>query len=77
MRLVADLCARLFWTWDEVLDQVDHPRLEALRRSWEDCPPLCEVVARAAGIKPKEKSSSRGGKNFGELIGMFPTGIIK
>jgi hypothetical protein len=59
-----------------VLDQVDAPRLDALRRSWDDCPPLCAVVAAAAGIKPKERSSA-GGKNFGELIGMFPTGVIR
>ena len=61
------------WTRDQVLDQIDQPFLEALRRSWEDCPPLCEVVARAAGIKRKERPT----KNFDELIGMFPGGIIR
>ena len=71
--LVASLVVRLGWTWDEVLDQVDMPRLEAIRNFWEDHPPLCDVVASYFGIEPRKKPSN----NFDELLAMFPSGVIK
>ena len=75
MKLVANLCMRTGWTWDQVLDQVDTPRLEAFRRAWADCPPLCDVVAFAiAGIKPPPAPAT---KDFSKLLAMFPTGAIR
>jgi len=62
----------LGWTRAEVLDQVDIPFLEDLHRAWLDWPPLRKIVAAYLGHKPKKTS-----KNLHELLGMFPSGIIR
>jgi hypothetical protein len=65
---------RLGWTWDQALDQLNQPVIEAFNRTWaEDCPPLCDMVAGYLQIKPKEKPS----RNYDELLAMFPGGVIK
>lgn len=56
-----------------MLDQVDAFFLDDLHRAWEDCPPLRRMVAAYLGIKPKKPST----KNFAELLGMFPGGVIR
>jgi hypothetical protein len=71
--LVADLCIELGWTRDEVLDQVDMPFLDDLRRAWERWPPLRKYLAAVHGHKPKPPPS----KDFGELLAMFPGGTIR
>ena len=43
--LVAELVLDLNWTRDQVLDQVDMPFLEELRRAWSECPPLRRLLA--------------------------------
>ena len=63
----------LGWTRDQVLDQIDCDFMDALGRSWADCPPLRRMAAAYLGIKPKDKPS----KNLAELLGMFPGGVIK
>ena len=63
----------LRWTRDEVLDQVDMPFVEALRRAWSECPPGRRLVAAYLGYKPPSRPSS----NFQELLAMFPSGTIR
>lgn len=61
----------LGWTRDQVLDQVDIPFLMALRRSWEDWPPLRKLAAAWAGHKPPDRGS------LADLVEMFPGGVIR
>lgn len=63
----------LRWTRDAVLDQVDMPFLEALRRAWTECPPARRIVAAYLDYKPPSRPSS----NFHELLAMFPNGAIR
>ena len=46
----------LHWPRDQVLDQIDVPFLEDLRRAWADCPPLRKMVAAYLGITPTQLS---------------------
>lgn len=42
------------WTWEQVRDQLDLPRVEALRRAWRDNPPLpvaSRLAAEAMGVE--------------------------
>ena len=42
------------WTWDQVRDQLDMPRVEALREAWKKNPPLAismRVAAEALGVE--------------------------
>jgi hypothetical protein len=55
-----------------VLDQVDIPFLEALHRAWDRHPSLRKIVAAALGHKPKHASA-----DIGELLAMFPDGIVR
>jgi len=71
--LVADLVIELHWTRDQVLDQVDIPFLEDLRRAWAECPPLRRMAAAYLGYKPKARPSV----NYHELLAMFPNGTIR
>ena len=70
--LVAELVVELQWTRQQVLDQVDMPFLDELRRAWADCPPLRRLLAAYFGYKPKSRPS----KNYHELLAMFPGGKI-
>jgi hypothetical protein len=70
--LVAELVIELQWTRQQVLDQVDMPFLDELRRAWADCPPLRRLLAVYLGYKPKPRPS----KNYHELLAMFPSGKI-
>lgn len=63
----------LHWTRDQVLDQVDIPFIEDLRRAWADAPPLRKMVAAYLGYKP----SARASRDYGALLTMFPGGTIK
>lgn len=36
------------WTWDQVRDQLDLPRVYALREAWQDNPPLAVTMRLAA-----------------------------
>ena len=63
----------LHWTRDQVLDQVDIPFLEDLRRAWAECPPLRRMAAAYLGYKPKARPSV----NYHELLAMFPNGTIR
>lgn len=69
--LVAELAIDLCWTRDEVLDQVDMPFLAALRRSFEDYPPLRKIAAAFIGHKRPKRSN-----DLNELLTMFPSGKI-
>lgn len=47
------------WTWDQVRDQLDMPRVYALRDAWADNPPLTvtmRAVAEANGVEFKGSS---------------------
>jgi hypothetical protein len=48
------------------------PFLAALTRSFEDHPPLRRIAAAMAGVKPKKRAD-----DLGELIAMFPQGVIR
>jgi hypothetical protein len=63
----------LGWTRDQVLDQVDCDFLDDLHRAWSDWPPLRKFYAARHGHKPPERPS----KDFGELMAMFPDGMIR
>jgi hypothetical protein len=63
----------LHWTRDQVLDQVDSPFLEDLRRAWAEAPPLRKMVAAYLGYKPRARAS----KNYGDLLALFPNGTIR
>jgi hypothetical protein len=63
----------LGWTREQVLDQIDLPFLEHLRRAWADCPPLRRLLAAHFGYKPRPRAS----KNYHDLLAMFPNGMIK
>jgi len=63
----------LNWTREQVLDQIDIPFLEELRRTWTEYPPLRRLLAAWLGYKPRQRSS----KNYHELLAMFPNGLIK
>jgi hypothetical protein len=63
----------LNWTREQVLDQVDLPFLDELRRAWGDAPPLRRLVAASLGFKPKPRPSN----DYHELVAMFPGGAIK
>lgn len=44
------------WTWDQIRDQLDLPRVYALREAWNDNPPLAitmRVAAEAMGAEFK------------------------
>jgi len=56
-----------------VLDQVDMPFLEELRRAWSENPPLRRLLAASFGFKPKPRPST----DYRELLAMFPGGAIK
>ncbi len=62
----------LHWTRDQVLDQVDPLFLDDLRRAWAEAPPLRKMVAAYLGYKPRARAS----RNYGELLAMFPNGMI-
>jgi hypothetical protein len=36
------------WTWDQIRDQLDLPRVYALRAAWKDNPPLAVTMRAAA-----------------------------
>jgi hypothetical protein len=57
------------WTWDEVRDQLDLPRVEALRKAWEHNPPLAITMRAAAEAQGVE---FKGGKLLGESVGSAP-----
>jgi hypothetical protein len=63
----------LRWTREQVLDQVDMPFLEDLRRAWADCPPPRRLLAASLGYQPPSRPS----RNYHELLGMFPNGTIR
>jgi hypothetical protein len=42
------------WTFDQVGEQFDLPRLKAMQSYWEGNPPTHIMIARYLGIKPKE-----------------------
>ena len=63
----------LHWTRDQVLDQIDIPFLEDLRRAWEQWPPLRKLIGSALGHVPKAAAST----NYHELLAMFPGGAIR
>ena len=63
----------LNWTRDQVLDQVDMPFVEELRRAWAECPPLRRLLAASLGYKPRPRPST----NYHELLAMFPGGAIR
>jgi len=56
-----------------VLDQVDMPFLEQLRRAWAECPPLRRLFAATLGFRPKPLPS----RDYRDLLAMFPGGAIK
>lgn len=42
------------WTWDQVRDQLDLPRVEVMQAAWKDNPPLAvtmRMAAEALGVK--------------------------
>jgi hypothetical protein len=63
----------LNWTRDQVLDQIDIPFLDQLRRSFAECPPLRRLLAASLGYRPKPRAS----KEYHELLAMFPHGTIR
>jgi hypothetical protein len=63
----------LNWTREQVLDQVDMPFLEELRRVWAQCPPLRRLLAVSLGYKPRPRPS----RDYQELLAMFPGGAIR
>lgn len=40
------------WTWDECLDQLTMPRIEAIYRAWKRTPPTAKLLAAFVGYKP-------------------------
>ena len=56
-----------------MLDQVDMPFLDELRRAWSEYPPLRRLLAAFLGLKPKPRPS----KDYRDLLAMFPGGAIK
>lgn len=74
--LVAELIIELGWTKDEVLDQMTMPLLEALRRQWENWPPVRVAVGAFMGHKPPNRNTNTS-RDYAELLGMFPGGNIK
>lgn len=57
------------WTWDQVRDQLDLPRVDLLREQWKINPPLAvtmRAAAEAAGVEfggTRLLSSSNGNDN--------------
>lgn len=47
--------------------------LEDLRRAWADAPPLRRLLAAFVGHRPRPRPS----KDYRELLGMFPGGLIR
>lgn len=46
------------WTYDQVGEQFDLPRLRAMNEYWAGSPPVHVAVARYLGYKPKEKAGA-------------------
>ncbi|MGB6536635.1 MAG: hypothetical protein WBF58_11815 [Xanthobacteraceae bacterium] len=63
----------LNWTREQVLDQVDMPFLQELRRVWAQCPPLRRLLAASLGFQVRPRPS----QNYHELVAMFPGGAIR
>lgn len=45
-------------TWDQVLDDLDLVRLQAINQYWAEHPPTHILVAAYLGVKPSPKSDS-------------------
>lgn len=81
---MAHVCACTGWTWDYVLDNIDLPRLDALRKQWKEIPPICVMLAGYFGILKKDDSVGDDvvanspdsfeakGENIGELLQNLP-----
>lgn len=54
------------WTWNQVRDELDLPRVYALREAWEDNPPLAVTMRLAAeglGVEFKGGALTRSAAN--------------
>ena len=49
------------WTWDECLDQLTGPRIEALYAAWRQYPPTHKLVAAFVGYKGEKPAGEPGG----------------
>jgi hypothetical protein len=47
------------WTWDQCLDQLTAPRLEALEKIWTRWPPVHKLLAAFVGYKAPEPVESK------------------
>lgn len=54
------------WTWDQVRDQLDLPRVELLREQWQHNPPLAVTMRLAAETLGVEFNGSK-------LLGRAPS----
>jgi hypothetical protein len=46
-------------TWDQVLDELDLPRLQAINTYWAAHPPTHILIATYLGIKPKTDNKTK------------------
>lgn len=62
------------WTWDQVRNELDVPRLKALNAYWKKQPPVHLLVAAYLGYSPAEESGEVSpDKQALELMSMFPS----
>ena len=57
--------------WNQVLDELDLIRLEALNQYWDNHPPTHILIASYLGIKPKTKPKPLDTNNMAELAASF------
>lgn len=64
------------WTFDQVGEQFDLPRLNAMMGYWEGKPPIHVMIAAYMGIKPARKITDENPENIGliEALSAFQQG---
>lgn len=72
--VIAHVVASTGLPWDQILDEWDLPRLDAMTRYWNDHPPVHVMVAAYLGVKPsnqsKQPSKSNPQESLQQLAGM-------
>ncbi len=48
----------LGWTWEQVAEQMDFPRLSEMHKHWSKFPPLHKMVADYLGITKNARAES-------------------
>lgn len=65
------------WTWDQCRDQLDLPRVEAMRAAWKDNPPLVITMRLAAeGLGASFGKPASGSSSSSEILGASPHALL-